>query len=53
MITARLTWVADGILPEELSPLRAIFLISGYYTELGKRLVETTWVADGVTDDEM
>ena len=51
--TARLTWVADGILPEELSPLRAIFLISGYYTELGKRLVETTWFADGVTDDEM
>ena len=40
-------------LSEELSPLRAIFLISGYYTELGKRLVETTWVADGVTDDEM
>ena len=51
--TARLTWVADGMLPEELSPLRAIFLISGYYTELGKQLVETTWVADGVTDDEV
>ena len=51
--TARLIWVADGILPEELSPLGAILLISERYSELGKRLVEITWVADGVNDDEM
>ena len=51
--TAQLTWVVDGMLPVELSPLGAILLISGNYGELGKRVVETTWVADGVNGDEM